>query len=60
MDEDRDEEQYDDDKITAFLTDIFGATQDSTSTLLKWIIVYLLHFPEYQIKVNLFFYNLRF
>ncbi|MEE6485954.1 hypothetical protein FKM82_014463 [Ascaphus truei] len=41
-----------DDHLLMTVGDIFGAGVETTTTVLKWIIAYLLHYPEVQRKIQ--------
>ncbi|EMP37605.1 Steroid 17-alpha-hydroxylase/17,20 lyase [Chelonia mydas] len=41
-----------DDHILMTVADIFGAGVETTSTVLKWAVLYLLHYPEVQRKIR--------
>ncbi|XP_053548923.1 steroid 17-alpha-hydroxylase/17,20 lyase [Bombina bombina] len=41
-----------DDHILMTVGDIFGAGVETTSTVLKWAVAYLLHYPEVQKKIQ--------
>ncbi|XP_042312512.1 cytochrome P450 1B1 [Sceloporus undulatus] len=38
--------------IPATITDIFGASQDTLSTALQWLLVFLIRYPEVQAKLQ--------
>ncbi|XP_053567875.1 cytochrome P450 1B1 [Bombina bombina] len=40
------------DHVPATVTDIFGASQDTLSTALQWLIFFLIRFPKIQIKMQ--------
>ncbi|XP_043913899.1 cytochrome P450 1B1 [Protopterus annectens] len=40
------------DHVPATLTDIFGASQDTLSTALDWLILFLIRFPDVQTKIQ--------
>ncbi|XP_038629274.1 steroid 17-alpha-hydroxylase/17,20 lyase [Scyliorhinus canicula] len=46
------EERLSDDHLLMTVADIFGAGVETTSTTLAWMIVYLLHYPEVQKKIQ--------
>ena len=39
------------DTIMALTTDVFGAAQDTLSTTVQWLFIYMMYFPEIQRKV---------
>ncbi|XP_060130692.1 steroid 17-alpha-hydroxylase/17,20 lyase [Zootoca vivipara] len=41
-----------DDHLLMTVADIFGAGVETTTTVLKWIVLYLLHYPEVQQKIQ--------
>ncbi|KAM7171096.1 steroid 17-alpha-hydroxylase/17,20 lyase isoform 2-T2 [Macrochelys suwanniensis] len=41
-----------DDHLLMTVADIFGAGVETTSTVLKWAVLYLLHYPEVQRKIQ--------
>nr|XP_009858581.1 cytochrome P450 1A1-like [Ciona intestinalis] len=41
-----------DDVIMALTTDVFGAGQDTMSTTMQWVFVYMMHFKECQRKIH--------
>ncbi|XP_028651725.1 steroid 17-alpha-hydroxylase/17,20 lyase [Erpetoichthys calabaricus] len=41
-----------DDHVLMTLADIFGAGVETTSTVMKWMIAYLIHYPEVQKKIQ--------
>uniref|UniRef100_A0A8C3XRI8 Steroid 17-alpha-hydroxylase/17,20 lyase n=1 Tax=Chelydra serpentina TaxID=8475 RepID=A0A8C3XRI8_CHESE len=44
--------QLTDDHLLMTVADIFGAGVETTNTVLKWAVLYLLHYPEVQRKVQ--------
>ncbi|OCT77826.1 cytochrome P450 1B1 [Xenopus laevis] len=40
------------DHVPSIVTDIFGASQDTLSTALQWVIFYLIRYPEIQSKIR--------
>ncbi|XP_041065261.1 steroid 17-alpha-hydroxylase/17,20 lyase [Carcharodon carcharias] len=46
------EERLTDDHLLMSVADIFGAGTETTSTTIAWMIVYLLHHPEIQKKIQ--------
>ncbi|XP_057705033.1 cytochrome P450 1B1 isoform X2 [Corythoichthys intestinalis] len=40
------------DYVTATVADIFGASQDTLSTMLQWIILILVKYPEIQVRLQ--------
>lgn len=40
------EQELTDDYLLMTVADIFGAGVETTTTVLKWIVLYLLHYPE--------------
>uniref|UniRef100_A0A8C5R0N7 Steroid 17-alpha-hydroxylase/17,20 lyase n=1 Tax=Leptobrachium leishanense TaxID=445787 RepID=A0A8C5R0N7_9ANUR len=40
------------DHLLMTIGDIFGAGVETTSTVLKWAVAYLLHYPEAQVKIQ--------
>ncbi|XP_076814599.1 cytochrome P450 1A1-like [Clavelina lepadiformis] len=41
-----------DDIIMALTTDIFGAAQDTLSTTIQWVLIYMMYFKEHQKKIH--------
>ncbi|KAG2461978.1 CP17A lyase, partial [Polypterus senegalus] len=41
-----------DDHVLMTLADIFGAGVETTSTVMKWMVAYLIHYPEIQKKIQ--------
>ncbi|KAL7990644.1 hypothetical protein Chor_014074 [Crotalus horridus] len=46
------EQELTDDYLLMTVADIFGAGVETTTTVLKWIVLYLLHYPEVQQKIQ--------
>nr|XP_014344361.1 PREDICTED: cytochrome P450 1B1 isoform X2 [Latimeria chalumnae] len=44
--------ELDKDYVSSTVTDIFGASQDTLSTALQWIILFLVRYPEVQAKIQ--------
>ena len=40
------------DVIMALTSDVFGAAQDTLSTAVQWLLIYMMYFPEIQKKVK--------
>ncbi|XP_062988651.1 steroid 17-alpha-hydroxylase/17,20 lyase isoform X2 [Elgaria multicarinata webbii] len=46
-------EELTDDHLLMTVADIFGAGVETTTTVLKWNVLYLLHYPEVQQKIQM-------
>uniref|UniRef100_A0A670XX13 Steroid 17-alpha-hydroxylase/17,20 lyase n=1 Tax=Pseudonaja textilis TaxID=8673 RepID=A0A670XX13_PSETE len=46
------EQELTDDYLLMTVADIFGAGVETTTTVLKWIVLYLLYYPEVQQKIQ--------
>ncbi|KAM6443419.1 steroid 17-alpha-hydroxylase/17,20 lyase isoform 1-T1 [Liasis olivaceus] len=46
------EQELTDDYLLMTVADIFGAGVETTTTVLKWTVLYLLHYPEVQQKIQ--------